>query len=183
MSVRRTRAPETQTPRGTAAELLAPLEALAPAETLAPMGALAEVERCAGAIVVRRDEGAVLLIRTRARRWELPKGHLEAGEHEVEAALRELSEETAIEARLHHRGRIATLDYRFGRPGGAVHKRVAYHLFVCDDAAFGALPAGIRARRFVGAAEIASIPLRSENARPLLQAALAAAREGEGSLG
>src|SRR5690606_18200899 len=119
-------------------------------------------------VVVRLDREAVLLLRTRARRYELPKGHVELGETDEAAALRELFEETAIEASLEPRGLLATIHYAFPGAGGTVTKAVAFHLFVCATARLGALPPRIRERRWCRRAEVADIPLRSENLRPLL---------------
>lgn len=50
--------------------------------------------RAAGGIVVA-DDGSMLLIR-RNGRWDLPKGKVEAGETLLQAALREVEEETGI---------------------------------------------------------------------------------------
>src|SRR5690606_37487395 len=56
-------------------------------------------ERSAGGIVFRARDGVphVLLIRDPYRNWGLPKGHLENGEDEAAAALREVREETGLE--------------------------------------------------------------------------------------
>lgn len=57
----------------------------------------------AGAVVTTTDaQGTllVLLIRDKYGVWTLPKGHLEAGESEREAALREIEEETGIRCTL-----------------------------------------------------------------------------------
>ncbi|WP_027883454.1 NUDIX hydrolase [Meiothermus rufus] len=50
--------------------------------------------------VVFNPQGQVLLIRDRLGYWCFPKGHLEAGEGLERAALREVAEETGIQARL-----------------------------------------------------------------------------------
>ena len=55
------------------------------------------VEAAGGAVV--DDAGRLLMIRLRER-WDLPKGHIEAGESGSEAALREVAEETGIRAEL-----------------------------------------------------------------------------------
>ena len=47
--------------------------------------------------VVRNDAGAALMI-YRNGRWDLPKGHLETGETIAACAVREVAEETGIEA-------------------------------------------------------------------------------------
>lgn len=84
------------------------------------------VEKSAGAVVFfRGDQVKYLLIHSTY--WEFPKGLVEPDEEEVEAALREVREET---------GRIVTLvdgfrediDYFYRRPGYLVKKQVVYFL-------------------------------------------------------
>src|SRR4051794_37286013 len=59
-------------------------------------------ERSAGVIVYRVEDGKRLyLLLDYGKHWEYPKGHIENGEDEEAAALRELAEETGItDARL-----------------------------------------------------------------------------------
>jgi len=53
--------------------------------------------RSCGVIVFRREPLSFLLMR-HVDRWDLPKGHVDPGETDVECALRELHEETGISA-------------------------------------------------------------------------------------
>ena len=57
---------------------------------------------CVGVVCLKGDE--VLLIRRgkapRAGEWSLPGGRIEPGERAVDAAIRELKEETGVEARI-----------------------------------------------------------------------------------
>lgn len=55
------------------------------------------VEAAGGVVVNEKDQ--LLMIELR-NRWDLPKGHIEAGEEADMAALREVAEETGIEAEL-----------------------------------------------------------------------------------
>ncbi|MBI2480525.1 MAG: NUDIX domain-containing protein [Planctomycetia bacterium] len=55
---------------------------------------MAEVKSC-GIIVFRRHPLEFLLMR-HPTRWDLPKGHVDPGETNLECALRELREETGI---------------------------------------------------------------------------------------
>jgi len=60
-------------------------------------------EKSCGAIVYRRSHGniEILLIRhLNSGHWSFPKGHMEPGETEMETAVREIREETAIEVRI-----------------------------------------------------------------------------------
>jgi bis(5'-nucleosidyl)-tetraphosphatase len=49
-----------------------------------------------GFLVFRRSPELSFLLMRHADRWDLPKGHLDAGESDMECALRELVEETGI---------------------------------------------------------------------------------------
>lgn len=51
-----------------------------------------------GVLVVRGDPVREFLLMRHADRWDLPKGHVDPGETEVQCALRELREETGIAA-------------------------------------------------------------------------------------
>lgn len=54
-----------------------------------------ERQRSAGGVVVR--DGEILLIATAGgKRWQLPKGRIEAGETREETAIREVREETGV---------------------------------------------------------------------------------------
>lgn len=79
----------------------------------------------AGGAVWRRDESGavdvVLVHRPRYDDWSLPKGKLDPGETDEEAALREVEEETCVSAALGPE--LATVTY-LDRSGK--HKRVRY---------------------------------------------------------
>lgn len=49
-----------------------------------------------GFLVLRGQPVDSFLLMKHARRWDLPKGHVDEGETELECALRELNEETGI---------------------------------------------------------------------------------------
>ena len=59
------------------------------------MLAMRQVKSC-GVLVFRTQPGLSFLLMKHPRRYDLPKGHLEAGETELDCALRELREETGI---------------------------------------------------------------------------------------
>ncbi|HXZ92358.1 MAG TPA: NUDIX domain-containing protein [Burkholderiales bacterium] len=88
-------------------------------------------ERAAGAVVFRRAERGVRLLVLRAyRNWDFPKGRVEPGESELEAAKREVAEETGLEA----------LDFPFGEEycetlPYALGKVARYYLAETDEAA------------------------------------------------
>ena len=57
--------------------------------------------------------------------WTFPKGHLEKGESPLEAALREVEEETGWRCR--KTGPLALVRYRFNRNGRPVAKKVRWY--------------------------------------------------------
>lgn len=56
-----------------------------------------DVKSC-GFLIVRGNPVREFLLMRHAERWDLPKGHVDPGETEIECALRELREETGIAA-------------------------------------------------------------------------------------
>ena len=89
-------------------------------------------ETSAGGLVVDRAAGQVVgaLIGRLDRRgrllWSLPKGHLEDGETAVDAAVREVEEETGI--RGEPVGELGSIDFWFVAEGRRVHKTVHHYL-------------------------------------------------------
>jgi 8-oxo-dGTP pyrophosphatase MutT (NUDIX family) len=86
-----------------------------------------EHHRSAGGLVVYNSR--ILLIATqKGKRWQLPKGHIEAGETPEQAAIREVREETGVNGRI-----VAPLpgvEYWYVERGPCrVHKKVDYFLF------------------------------------------------------
>jgi len=56
---------------------------------------MSELKAC-GVLVTRGDPIREFLLMRHPTRWDLPKGHIDPGETEIECALRELREETGI---------------------------------------------------------------------------------------
>lgn len=52
--------------------------------------------KSAGGVVVNR-RGEILVVNQKGASWSLPKGHIEDGENELEAAKREIKEESGVE--------------------------------------------------------------------------------------
>jgi 8-oxo-dGTP pyrophosphatase MutT (NUDIX family) len=91
-------------------------------------------ETSAGGLVVDGVEGeprAALIGRLDRRgrlRWSLPKGHVEAGETNEDAAIREVAEETGITGRVV--APLGTIDFWFVADGRRIHKTVHHYLMV-----------------------------------------------------
>src|SRR5262245_49941323 len=86
------------------------------------------VKRAAGCVVYRYDGDAllILLILDKYGRWTLPKGHLEPGETEAQAAVREVFEETAVDGALGPL--VARIAYTVTKKGQPRPKQVAFFL-------------------------------------------------------
>ena len=92
---------------------------------------VASEQHSAGGLVVLGDE--VLLIATAGgRRWQLPKGHLEAGELPAEAAVREVREETGVTGSIV--APLSGVDYTFLERGRhRIKKHVDYFLLAYEN--------------------------------------------------
>lgn len=87
-------------------------------------------ETSAGGVVVHTVDGALCIaaIRPRGRSlWALPKGHLNAGETPLAAAIREVREETGLEVAL-GRG-LGHIHYEYPFRGRRISKHVHFFLF------------------------------------------------------
>ncbi len=85
-------------------------------------------EFSAGGVVYRKnDEGKleILLIRVK-NRWSFPKGNIEKGEPKDQAALREVKEETGVDAEIVEY--LGEVDYWYSMGLTRIHKFVYYYL-------------------------------------------------------
>jgi 8-oxo-dGTP pyrophosphatase MutT (NUDIX family) len=89
-------------------------------------------EHSAGGVVIREGkEGVEVVLASRRTRagdlvWGLPKGVVEEGEKAEEAALREVREETGLDAEI--REPLGDISYWFVWDGERVRKRVSFFL-------------------------------------------------------
>jgi 8-oxo-dGTP pyrophosphatase MutT (NUDIX family) len=94
-----------------------------------------EQERSAGGVVVRGEQ-AIVIVPTRRgpqgqRVLALPKGHVDPGETPDRTALREVREETGVDARLVEK--LGDVRYFYQREGKRIFKRVTFYLFAYRD--------------------------------------------------
>ncbi|SNZ02996.1 8-oxo-dGTP diphosphatase [Persephonella hydrogeniphila] len=85
-------------------------------------------EFSAGGVVYRKNEEGeieILLIRVK-NRWSFPKGNIERGEPRAEAALREVKEETGVDAEIVEY--LGEVDYWYSMELYRIHKFVYYYL-------------------------------------------------------
>ncbi len=99
-----------------------------------------------GALIGRLDRRGRLL-------WSLPKGHLEAGETDVQAAVREVHEETGILGQVI--GKLGVIDFWFVAEGRRVHKTVHHFLLLAADPVNGL----VLSDEDVEVSEVAWVPL------------------------
>ncbi|MCI9564405.1 MAG: NUDIX hydrolase [Eubacterium sp.] len=87
---------------------------------------------CGGVVIFR---GKILLLyknfRNRYEGWVLPKGTIERGETYQETALREVKEETGVNARINEY--VGKSEYSFSIPGDVVEKEVHWFLMASDS--------------------------------------------------
>jgi 8-oxo-dGTP pyrophosphatase MutT (NUDIX family) len=117
-------------------------------------------EVSAGGLVVddlhRPSVGLLIAHRVRSGlAWTLPKGHIEVGENDEAAAVREVREETGISARIV--ARLGTVDYWFVHDGKRIHKWV--HHFVLGH------PTGELSTHDIEVDEVAWVPMAEMESR------------------
>ena len=140
----------------------------------------ATLETSAGGVVYRVHEGRALflLIRDSYRNWGFPKGHLESDELPAAAAMREVREDTGLEALILD-GEIDTIDWFFRFRGKLVHKVCHFYLMRTEsDVTTPQRAEGITACRWAPFNE-ASRLVSYANARDVLQRAHAMVEAGQ----
>jgi bis(5'-nucleosidyl)-tetraphosphatase len=87
-------------------------------------------EKSAGIVLFRKDNGKrhYLVLHYPGGHFDLPKGHIETGETELEAAERELVEETGIDACELIDGYREIINYKYKRGDITIDKDVVFFL-------------------------------------------------------
>lgn len=93
---------------------------------------MVEATSCGGVVIFR---GKILVlyknIKNKYEGWVLPKGTVEAGEEFKETALREVKEETGVDASIIKY--VGTSQYSFNIPDDIVEKEVHWYLMMADS--------------------------------------------------
>jgi 8-oxo-dGTP pyrophosphatase MutT (NUDIX family) len=123
-------------------------------------------------VVFRRSPAGprFLLILDRNGNWGFPKGHLDGRETPLDAACREVAEETGLGNLVLH-GDLDVVDWYFRARGTLVHKHC--HLFLLESAAGDLTPQldeGITACEWYGLDEALGV-ITFDNSRKVLRAA------------
>jgi bis(5'-nucleosidyl)-tetraphosphatase len=88
-------------------------------------------ERSSGAVIFSIDENSgaeFLLLHHTLGHWDFPKGNIEIGEDEMQAARREILEETGIQDVNFLEGFRKKIEYRYKRGEKLIHKEVIFYL-------------------------------------------------------
>jgi 8-oxo-dGTP pyrophosphatase MutT (NUDIX family) len=125
-------------------------------------GLVVDTERMAAAIIGRRDRKGRMI-------WSFPKGHIEAGETPEMAAIREVCEETGLDAEIHtHLGEIA---FWFMLDGKRIFKTVQHYLLIARGGELSDADREVDAVEWVALSEV-STRLAYNDERRLLAKAL-----------
>ncbi|MEM1993897.1 MAG: bis(5'-nucleosyl)-tetraphosphatase [Nitrososphaerales archaeon] len=87
-------------------------------------------EKSAGAIIIYKSDNNVeyLILHYPAGHWDFPKGNIEKGESDFDAAIREITEETGLTDLKFINGFKKTIQYYYKKGDQLVKKSVTFYL-------------------------------------------------------
>ncbi len=93
-----------------------------------------EIERSAGAVVfyLNNGEPEYLILQYGAGHWDFPRGNVEVGEKDIDAAKREIAEETGIKNLEFVFGFREKVKFFYRKKGKNIRKEVIYYLARTD---------------------------------------------------
>jgi diadenosine hexaphosphate hydrolase (ATP-forming) len=128
-------------------------------------------EYSSGGVISRETENGekeVLLIRVRKKGFELPKGHIEQGESEQQAAVRECREEVGIVSDLELGKKVGEISYSFESGDKIIKKKVSYYSMICTEEFSYVKPKKTREIRWVSEKELVEIEFVNEELRSII---------------
>ena len=141
-------------------------------KSISPNEAEEDEERAAGFVLFRttsQNRQYLLLRHRHGGHWAFPKGRLEPGEDELEAAVREIFEETCIDQLSPIPGFRGTSSYQLRRNGQPIAKTVAYYLAETTESDV-ALSAEHTAFQWLGFEDALAVLTYDESRRVLCEA-------------
>ncbi len=117
---------------------------------------------------VNNENKEVLLIRVRKNGFELPKGHIEQGESESQAAIRECCEEVGIINDLALGDKVGEISYTFSSKNKTIQKKVSYYAITFSEEFNYVKPKNTREIIWVSERELEAIELVNEELRPII---------------
>ncbi len=136
-------------------------------------------EYSAGGVVVRRVKGSIhlLLILDSYGNWGLPKGHVECGESNRVAAVREVIEETGL-VEVAAGPTLGTIDWHYIRAEISIHKRCEYFLMGSKEGKVTPqVSEGITDCRWFPISDVSRV-LKYDNAQPVIKKAMEFLKSG-----
>lgn len=121
--------------------------------------ALTKITQSAGGVVINED-GEVLVVCQNGNSWSLPKGHIEQGESAIEAARREINEESGIAELLFIKKLLTYTRPRIGLSGGddlSESKEITLFLFKTTEKALSPKDPKNPEARWVAKTEVARL--------------------------
>lgn len=123
------------------------------------MEATTKQAKIAGGVVINQD-GLVVVVNQRRDSWSLPKGHIDEGENALEAAIREVHEESGI-SQLELISDLGTYQrYKIALGGGddtSELKTISMFLFKTDQSLLSPIDPGNPEARWVNKNEVADL--------------------------